>query len=215
MSRTAGSPEAAAGAVARYFSDRYPQKARVAGIPVLRRGEEQRLELVRRWVPRWDGIAVLDAGCGDGAFLERAMTGTPARLALEDVSAAQVARAAERLAGRADCVETRAADVCAPGASGCFDVVLALGVSDYVADWPALVRALMARSAGMVIADFPRRGRPHHLLRTVWLALHGVRLATGSRARMDAVLRECGARAEIVPLPLHWMVRIHAGTPRA
>lgn len=193
----------------RYFSDRYPRRDRVAGVPLLRRGAEDRLALVRGWVPRWEGLAVLDAGCGDGAFLRRALAGRPARLRLEDLSPAQLARAEGGLRGRADAVEAAVADVSAPGAPGGFDVVLALGVSDYVADWAGLMRALLARcAAGVVIADFPRRGVPHHLLRRCWLALHGVRLSTGSRARLEAVISACGARAEVVRLPLHWMVRL-------
>ena len=204
---------AGAKAVERYFSAHYPQGSRVAGIPVLRRGEDDRAALVGRWVPRWDGASVLDAGCGDGAFLYRVLSGRPARLRLEDVSAAQLERAAGLLAGRADAVEAAVADVCAGGGPGGFDVVLALGVADYVADWRRLVRALLDRSAGVVIADFPRRGRPHHWARRLWLGLHGVRLSTASRAGLGAVLAECGARATVVPLPLHWMVRIESPRP--
>jgi SAM-dependent methyltransferase len=208
-----GAIGAEADAVERYFSSRYPGPARVAGIPLLRRGEDNRAALVRRWVPRWDGVSVLDAGCGDGAFLHRVLEGRPARLRLEDVSPAQLRRAAERLRGRADTVETRVADVSVGGGPGGFDVILALGVADYAADWRRLVRALLDRSAGMVIADFPRQGVPHHLLRRCWLALHGVRLSTASRAGMDAVLGDCSARVEVVRLPLHWMVRLEPGVP--
>jgi SAM-dependent methyltransferase len=196
------------GAVERYFSHVYPQGSRVAGIPLFRRGEGHRVQVVRRWVPRWDGLAVLDAGCGDGAFVEKAMAGRPARLRLEDISGVQLQRAAERLARRADRVEAEVADVCGRDLGGGFDVVLALGVSDYVADWGRLVGALLARSAGMVIVDFSRRGRPHHLLRRCWLWLHGVRLYTASRAELDAVLANCGAHAEVEQLPLQWVVRL-------
>lgn len=207
MAARADPAGAETGAVARYFSAHYPPGRRLAGLP-LRRGEDHRAAAVRRWVPRWDGVSVLDAGCGDGAFLHGVMRGRPARLRLEDVSAAQVQRAAGRLAGRAHALEAEVADVCAPGRPGGFDVVLALGVSDYVADWRGLVRALLDRASGTVIVDFPRSGRAHHLLRRWWLSLHGVRLSTGSRAGVQAVLADCGARAEIVPLPVHWLVRI-------
>ncbi len=201
----------APGAVARYFSQRYPRRTAIGGVQFLRRGEDDRAAAVAQWVPRWDGLAVLDAGCGDGAFLRRVMTGRPARLRLEDLSSAQLARASAGLAGRAEAVEAAVADACTAGGAGGFDVVLALGVADYVGDWRRFVRALLARSAGVLIADFPRRGRPHHLLRRGWLALHGVRLSTGARREVEAALAECGARAEVVPLPLHWLVRIERG----
>src|SRR5918997_842431 len=97
--------EDAPDAVARYFSHRYPRRTAKGGVPLLRRGEDDRAAAVERWVPRWDGLAVLDAGCGDGAFLQRVMAGRPARLRLEDLSAAQLARAAGRLADRADARE--------------------------------------------------------------------------------------------------------------
>lgn len=201
-------PDRERGAVARYFSVRYPRDGRVAGLPLLRRGEGHRAAVVRRWVPNWDGVSVLDAGCGDGAFLARALSGRPARVRLEDVSAVQLQRAAARLCGRADAVEAEVADVCAEGCPGSFDVVLALGVADYASDWRRLLRALLARSSGMVIADFPRRHTAHHLLRKGWLALNGIRLSTASRAGLEAVLADCGTRAEVVRLPLHWIVRM-------
>src|SRR3972149_248619 len=98
-------PYCAADRVRWYFARRYPRRKSGIASKLFRQGESDRLHLVRTWIPNWDGLAVLDAGCGDGAFMHSLLNGRPAHLRLEDFAHSWAAMAHERLLNEADKVE--------------------------------------------------------------------------------------------------------------
>lgn len=203
--------QSASTAVLRYFARRYPGRGGVASM-IFRRGEGGRAAVVERWLDGCAGRSVLDCGCGDGEFLGQALAARPALLRLEDLVPHMAGVAASRLQGRADRLESAANDARRAPDPRRFDVVLALGVIDYVADWRSLLRVLLGRADGALILSVPRAGHPHHALRRLWLSLHGIHLTALTRAALDSALAELPGRerlaVEVVDLGLEWVVRI-------
>jgi trans-aconitate methyltransferase len=159
-------------------------------------------------MPEWDGLAVLDAGCGDGAFMHDLLHGHPAYVRLEDFVQSWTVMAYGRLLQDADRVEAVTADVRTVDDATLYDVVLALGVFDYDSDWPGLLHRLMCRSKGIVVADFPRAGTLHSWVRQIWLGAHGINLQSTNRKRLDLLFERVGASAQVEELPLQWIARI-------
>jgi 2-polyprenyl-3-methyl-5-hydroxy-6-metoxy-1,4-benzoquinol methylase len=177
---------------------------------VFRRGEDARLRILRSWIPNCEGLALLDAGCGDAVFLSKLLHGRPRKVRLVDFVAPQVAIAWNRLKYSADEVEADTCELQSSTDSSPYDIVLAMGVFDYAEDWPGLLRSLMRRSEGLVIADFPKARTLHAGLRRLWLAVHHVTMQTTQRDDLEAMLRKTNAQAQIVELPLQWIVRIRS-----
>ncbi len=194
-----------------YFSRVYPRRTGLLSRLLCRHGEGERLQLVRQWLPACDGLRILDAGCGDGVFLGRLLHGRPACIRLEDLVAARVHEAHARLRGRADTIEAQVTDVAAAQDAARYDIVLALGIFDYNADWPALLRRLLARTAGRLVADFPKRGTLHDHLRRIWLRRHAIILQSTTRQELEELLQARSGGARIAELTLNWMADIRPG----
>lgn len=163
--------------------------------------------MVRAWVPSTRGLAVLDAGCGDGVFLAECLSGAPARIRLEDVSPRALAQAARALAGAAGEVEGAAVDVL-EGDAREFDLVLAIGILDYQTDPAHALRRLAARSRGTLIATIPRAGHPRNWLRRLWLAARGLPLSLATRGEAGRLARSLGRPFEIRRCRLEWALRV-------
>src|SRR5262245_12819832 len=100
-------------AVRQYFSAHYPDRSDLRAL-AFRGGEGDRLAAVRAWLPRLDGIDILDAGCGDGTFLADQLGASgaqPRRIRLEDVASRMVDSARRNLEGRARIIEAAAVDI--------------------------------------------------------------------------------------------------------
>jgi 2-polyprenyl-3-methyl-5-hydroxy-6-metoxy-1,4-benzoquinol methylase len=192
--------------IARYFS-RYPERGGRLSSKVFRRGESERFELLYQWMPNCDGLSVLDAGCGDGAFLRRLLRGHPAQIRLEDIVPKWVADASKTLRDSAGVIEPVVTDIRLAKDAAHYDIVLALGIFDYVGNWPDVLRQLIARSRGTLFADFPKCGTIHSWLRRVWLRLHGIRLHAANRREIDSIVNTPGVAVDLVELPLEWVVR--------
>src|SRR4051794_8645703 len=108
-----------------YFDLSYPARSSVAGKLFSRHGEDERMRIVREWLPPTRGARILDAGCGDGVFLRSILSGRPAVIACEDISARAVRAAARELFGQADVVHGAVRDAIEESSGG-FDVVLAI-----------------------------------------------------------------------------------------
>lgn len=195
-------------AVQRYFAERYPARDdRFARW--FRAGERERRAAIAPWLADIRG-SLLDVGAGDGRFLASVLGRERIdRLTLVDLSARALAGAAAALADRAHEIETHAGDVHALHLLPA-DVVLALGVTDYAGDWPALLRRLRSLARVEVIVDFPRVGRLRSILRRAWLRLHGIALHTGSRNAVCDALDRSTIR-EMTGTRLHWIARISGG----
>lgn len=191
-----------------YFEKRYPLRGGTLWAPLFRQGESLRLQRLKSWVPNWEKLEVLDAGCGDGAFLKNLLQGRPARLRLEDIVESWTDMARERLLDCADSIETATIDVRDTDDSSTYDVVLALGVFDYSADWPGLMASLLRRCRGMLLVDFPKSGTWHSVLRRNWLRLQGVTLHSARREELDTLMTHVGVTAHIEDLPIQWIARI-------
>lgn len=190
-----------------YFQRRYPARGSWTSALLCRRGERERLALMRRWVPTWAGLRVLDAGCGDGAFLERLLRDRPAHLRLEDIAELPLSQARERLADCADVVEAELADV-TQAVTPRHDIVLAFGLCDYVANWPGLLDRLLQRTERALYVDFPKTYRLHNHVRRWWLRRHNIHLHTGAREEVAEMLAALPSTFEMRPLSLHWIAQL-------
>jgi SAM-dependent methyltransferase len=153
---------------ARAFDRLYARRsiaARVRGGP--QRGRELAVSVVeRRQAP-----AVLDIGCGPGRVAEAVIGAGAARYVGIDLSANMLALARARLDGHqaVQLIEGDFLDVDVPRP---FDVVLALGLFDYLGE-PARAAAWMrAHCTSTLVASFPRWDWVKAPLRHVYLALH-------------------------------------------
>jgi SAM-dependent methyltransferase len=192
--------------VQRYFRERYPR----GPVPWFRAGAEARRDVIRGWLTSVTGH-VLDVGTGDGRFLADVLPPRVDAITLIDLAPRPLAEAAERLAGRAAIVRTVDGDVeqVTPPVA---DVVIALGISDYLADWAAIVDHLRGRARELVIIDFPRGGTVRTLARRMWLHLHDVTLHTGTHHDVHAAFGTC-EDLEVVPTRLHWIARAGGTAP--
>lgn len=125
-----------------------------------------RLREIERLLSDCEGGALLDAGCGPGMVSRYLMERRPGRFRFVglDQSAAMIDAARRNLAGRAD-VELRVGSVEAlPFPDATFDVVLAIGVIEYV-DAPAALRELsrVARPGAIVITSMLNPTSPYRL----------------------------------------------------
>lgn len=194
--------------LARYFDKRYVVLGSHSAGRLLRRGHNERVQVVRGWMHSAGGLDVLDAGCGDGALLADVLRAPPRRLHIEDLVPRALSRAQVRLAHRCKSLTVRVGDIRSAAGDDTFDFVVVIGVFEYDEDWSGLLEALWRRTRGVLIADFPRNQIVHHWLRRQWLRLHGLSLRTTSREVLLGVVNRCDADATIVPTRLHWMVRL-------
>ena len=100
--------------------------------------------------------SVLDVGGGSGRVGELTLDAGAARYVNIDLSDTMLGLARERLARFGDKVELVQGDFLSAPLDGPFDVVLALGYFDYIADAPAHVRRISDLCSGSVVASFPR-----------------------------------------------------------
>lgn len=195
----------------RYFS-RYPGRTGGLASLLFRRGEQERFEVLQQWVPNCTGRSILDAGCGDGEFLQRLLNGRPAYIHLEDVVPGWVAIAGERLHDAAETVEPVVTDIRTTDDTSRYDIVLALGVFDYETDWTQLFRQLIQRTGGVLLTDFPKRGTWHSCVRRAWLRTHGLHLHAANRSDIESLVQVPQMSIEIVELPLQWVVKCERET---
>jgi len=199
-------------AVERYFQH-YPERTSGLRARLFRRGEEERMRVVRAWLPDTTGLDILDAGCGDGEFLSHLINGRPARLRLEDSVVKWTEMARARIQDAADRVEAVTTDVRASTDRSRYNAVLAFGLFDYDADWPGLLACLLGRSRRWLIADFPKSGTCRSHARAIWLRAHGVGYHSTERAPLESLLRPAAAMVEIAELPLQWVARLGITPP--
>jgi SAM-dependent methyltransferase len=123
----------------------------------VRPGLYRRYEIALEVAQRYERPRVLDIGCGSGRIGEELLERTAGEYVGVDFSAPMLDLARQRLrrfGDRATLIEDDF--LTAAGLSGPFDLVLALGVFDYLAEPEAAVRRISTLAAGSAIATFPR-----------------------------------------------------------
>lgn len=157
--------------------------------PSLLRGREAALALARSLgAPR-----VLEAGCGPGRLGEALLAAGVAEYVGVDVSGAMVERAQARLARFADRARVIHAPVAAAPVEGPFDLVVALGLFDYVDDPEATLGRMTDECAGVLLATFPRWDVVRDPVRTlVYRYGYGCQIRHYDERRLAALLDRCG-----------------------
>ena len=99
---------------------------------------------------------MLDVGCGSGRIGEAILDAGASRYVGIDLSPAMLELAEERLRPFGSRVELVHGDFLALPLDGPFDVIVALGLFDYVAEPPGFARRMRELCSGEVVASFPR-----------------------------------------------------------
>ncbi len=149
--RIAASFDARARAFDRFYEPR-TSLARLLYAPVA-----ERLEATLERCGDVGGISILDAGCGSGRYaVELARRG--AHVTGIDIAPAmlEVARARAEVAGVADRCSFAQAGIEALEPDAGREIVLAIGVLDYVADPRPILRALAGLTGSLLVASYPR-----------------------------------------------------------
>lgn len=196
-------------AALRYFEQRYPERDPDAPQEKFRKDEEGRSGALEQLLPR-HADSICDIGCGDGLLLASLLQRVqcrPSHIHLVELSARFLGLAQHNLVSSGAAITTENCAV-AECAEQTFDVVLAIGVSDYVADWSDLLSRLIARAGDTLLVDFPKSTPPRHILRRLWLRLHGIQLHTIARAALVALLDRYPIEYRIVDSRYNHIVKI-------
>lgn len=157
---------------AKQFDDLYEDEHPLAR--ALRPGLFRRRELATDTVAEYDSPAVLDVGCGSGRIGEFALEAGAARYVGVDFSEPMIALARSRLERFGDRVQLLLGDFLTAPIEGGFDVVLALGLFDYLPNPHVFARRMFecCAAGGCVVGSFPRWSLPKGPMRKVryeWL----------------------------------------------
>jgi trans-aconitate methyltransferase len=199
------------GAVADYFARRYPGRRGL--LPRLfRRNEEDLREIVARLLREEGCRRILDLGCGDGVMLASAIERPVEEIVLVDVAERNVAAAQAALAGSAARVEGVVGDVRDYPLGGHeADLVLMLGVLDYLPDWREVLARTIGEARGTLLVNLPRSDRLWHRLRRLRLAMRGIGLTRTDRGEIERVVVRTGREAEIFGDRFSWYVLCRPG----
>lgn len=157
---------------ARSFDDLYEDERPLTR--VLRPGLFRRRELAVKTVAGRESPQVLDVGCGSGRIGEHVVEAGAGQYLGVDFSEPMIELARDRLARFGPRVSLLAADFLTAELSGSYDVVLALGLFDYLPQPHLFTRRMFALCAenGCLVASFPRwspvKG-PTRKIRYEWL----------------------------------------------
>ena len=202
-------------ALIRYFDRRDRLLPSTLGRLLLRHREEERIEILRRWLPEEETLSILDVGCGDGSCLAAALVVPPRFIQLEDISATALTAAANRLSCEGREVACFAGDgfrFDVPAAR--YDVTLAIGVLDYQTDTRSGLDRLLRRTSGMLIANVPRSGHPRNWIRRLWFFARGLPFRGLTRGRLRRILTDIEHPFEIEAGPYEWFLKVTlAGQP--
>lgn len=142
-------------AKARQFDDLYEDER--LSVRTLRAGLFRRRQLAVETVRSYPEPRVLDVGCGSGRIGEFVLQAGASRYLGVDFSEPMVELARDRLERFGDRVELQVADFLTTPLEPPFEVILALGLFDYVAEPHRFTRLMFELCApgGCVVSSFP------------------------------------------------------------
>jgi SAM-dependent methyltransferase len=175
----------------RYFDRHARSFDRLYARRSLRRAPLRSRELAVSVVAEHQAPEVLDVGCGPGRVAEAVLEAGAARYVGIDFSAGMLELARGRLDGR-DRVELIQGDFLEADVPERFDIVLALGLFDYVDDPARAAAWLRAHCSSTLVASFPRWEWVKAPLRHLYYRLYGCRLFEYNEAGVENLLRGAG-----------------------
>src|SRR5947209_4785297 len=142
-------------AKARQFDDLYEDERPL--VRLLRPGLFRRRQLAVDTVRSYESPAVLDVGCGSGRIGEFVLEAGAARYVGIDFSEPMIELARGRLERFGERVELITDDFMDTSIEGAFDVVLALGLFDYLPDAQRFARRMfeLCTAGGSMVGSFP------------------------------------------------------------
>jgi SAM-dependent methyltransferase len=199
-------------AKARQFDDLYEDERLL--VRVLRPGLFRRRQLAVDTVRAHGAPSVLDVGCGSGRIGEFVLEAGASRYLGIDFSEPMIALAEERLARFGERVELVTDDFVSAPLHGQFDVVLALGLFDYLPEPGRFLSRMFELSArgGSVVGSFPAWSPIKGPVRKVRYELIGdCPIFNYDRDDLERMLSEAGfERLEILaPSRGGFLVRAH------
>jgi len=140
------------------------------------------------------GRTVLDLGCGSGRYLIEAAHRGAARVVGVDFAPEMIALARRLAAGapRGEVISLECADVLAFDPGERFDLVVANGLFDYVADSARLLARAARLTRGLLVASFPDARAPRAVPRALYWRLRGVGVRLFSRAGIARLAERSG-----------------------
>jgi SAM-dependent methyltransferase len=140
---------------AQQFDDLYEDEGLL--VRLLRPGLFRRRQLAVDTVAGYDQPRVLDVGCGSGRIGEFVLGAGASYYVGVDFSDPMIDLARARLGGFGDRVELLTDDFLTAPIEGAFDVVLALGLFDYLPNAETFLRGMFERCApgGSLVGSFP------------------------------------------------------------
>jgi SAM-dependent methyltransferase len=185
---------------AQQFDDLYEDERPL--VKLLRPGVFRRRQLAADTVRLYAEPRVLDVGCGSGRIGEFALEAGASQYLGVDFSEPMIDMARDRLADYEDRVELLVRDFLEAPLTGPFDVVLALGLFDYLPNAQDFSERMFSLCApgGCMVGSFPAwsllKG-PVRKVRYEWLG--DCPIFNYSRPRLEQMLRSSGfARLEIL-----------------
>jgi SAM-dependent methyltransferase len=196
------------------FDDLYEDERPL--VRLLRPGLFRRRELAIDTVRSYDAPAVLDVGCGSGRIGELALEAGASCYVGVDFAEPMIELARTRLVRFGDRVQLVTEDFMTASLDGRFDVVLALGLFDYVPDADRFAKRMFELCAGQgcMVGSFPAwslvKG-PVRKVRYEWIG--DCPIFNYERGGLERMLLEAGfARVEILaPARSGYLVRAHRG----
>jgi SAM-dependent methyltransferase len=173
---------------ARSFDRLYESRGVAARLPG---GPKRSRDLAVAVVARHTEPHVLDVGCGPGRVAEAVLEAGAARYVGIDLSAEMLALARRRVDGHT-AVELVQGDFLDLEVPGIFDVVLALGLFDYLPEPRPAAEWTRARCKSALVASFPRWDWVKAPLRHLYYALHRCPLFEYTEAGAEELLRDAG-----------------------
>jgi SAM-dependent methyltransferase len=173
---------------AQSFDRLYSRRGIVAHI---RRGPQRSRELAASIVARQGAPEVLDVGCGPGRVAEAVIEAGAARYVGIDFSPHMLALARRRLEQNeaVELIEGNFLDADLPRT---FDVVLALGLFDYLEEPERAAAWLRAHCTSTLVASFPRWDWVKAPLRHLYYALHRCQIFDYSEVGVEELLAGAG-----------------------